>query len=664
MLALSFRTKLVVAMSVVVAGVTGATMFVTERRVQETYQRLFEDQFQGQVGYFSEKQEARLESVTTRCQELAGSARLISAVRKGDADLIYENVFTELRDLIRSLAPGGGPGGTNTFSAVDTAGREYLREVASNLAERGTGGGAAGPGLRRPPGSPGGPSGPGGGPGGSAGGPARRGDLPMIRVVNAQGEVFPTSDQRAGLLGRMRQSSTETIKNFVGRFIGGRVFAEQEVGYLALENEDDRTHLREFVVTPIIDPAGNQVLGALIIGFPLTDVGEQFLFDFTKGSSSGRILSGIWLEGRIHSQTIPEEAREGVACLVGEHLAPAPGRPPADGELTLAIDGVTHRAFLNVLNPNSPFPPAAQVCLYSLAAVQAEQRDLRWRIGGFGAVALAGALGLILLISHGLTVPIRELVSGTGEIRRGNFNVKVPVRSRDEIGHLAASFNEMAEGLALSRRYQTVLAQVADKEVAAALMRGAVALGGETREISVLFCDIRGFTALTQKMPPAGVIQMLNEHMTALTAVVYEHHGVVDKFVGDLIMAVFGAPKSYGSDAANAARCALRMMEERRRLNRDGRHRIDVGIGLATGEVVAGCMGSADRLNYTVLGERVNLAARLCSSAARGEVLIDDTTVARLGTLAIVEAKPDLLLKGFATPVKYFHLSGMAEEKP
>jgi class 3 adenylate cyclase len=134
---------------------------------------------------------------------------------------------------------------------------------------------------------------------------------------------------------------------------------------------------------------------------------------------------------------------------------------------------------------------------------------------------------------------------------------------------------------------------------------------------------------------------------------------VVDKFVGDLIMAVFGAPKSYGKDVANAAHCAMRMMEERRRLNRDGRHRIDVGIGLATGQVVAGCMGSADRLNYTVLGDRVNLAARLCGAAARGEVLIDDATAARLAGVVTAEAQPDLLLKGFAAPVRYYRLTGV-----
>jgi class 3 adenylate cyclase len=668
-LKLSFRTKLIVAMSVIVVGVTGATVLVTERRVQETYRRLFEEQFRGQIGYFYEKQAMRLATVTAKCRELAASERLIAGLEKAEAQPIYENVFNELRDLLRSLGgpggPGGGPGGTNTLDPFGAVRREFVREMAAGLSTRGEVGGPGGPGAV--PGGAGGPGGrrsfggPGGSPGGPPGGP-RRFEMPMIRVVDANGEPFQTTDPRAGLIGRVPRVQTEAMRAFMARVSGTNILDQQEVGYLALENEEGRVHLREFVVTPILKPGARQALGALVLGFPFSDLGEQFLFDFTKSSSSGQIIGGIWLDGQIHSQTIPEAVRAQVAALVGRLVTGGLEANDAGDDLRIQIAGTPHRVFHKVLNPGSSFPPAVQVCLYSLAAVQAEQRDLRLRIGGFGLVALVGALGIILLISHGLTVPIRELVRGTGEIRRGNFEVKVPVRSGDEIGELATSFNEMATGLALNRRYQAVLAQVADKEVAEALMRGDVALGGETRQVSVLFCDIRGFTALTQSLPPAEVIELLNEHMTALTRVVYEHHGVVDKFVGDLIMALFGAPKSYEQDTLNAARCAVRMMEERRRLNGQARRQVDIGIGLATGEVVAGCMGSLDRLNYTVLGDRVNLAARLCSHAARGEIIIDQATADALDGALAVEPLPPLLLKGFSGPVQACRLAATASQ--
>jgi len=239
--------------------------------------------------------------------------------------------------------------------------------------------------------------------------------------------------------------------------------------------------------------------------------------------------------------------------------------------------------------------------------------------------------------------------------------LKVPVRTRDEVGQLTVAFNEMTEGLAQKERYRTLLNQVADERVAQQLISGQIKLGGEVRQASVLFCDIRGFTALTQNMPPTEVIEMLNEHMTALTRRVKEHEGVLDKFVGDLLMAIFGAPLAHGDDVLHAARCAVSLLEERKRLNQTSRHQIQVGIGLATGNVVAGGMGSAERFHYTVLGERVNLASRLCQQAAAGEILIEQTTYELLTNQIIAEPGPALTLKGFAAPVKVYRLLGLKE---
>ncbi|MBM3840107.1 MAG: adenylate/guanylate cyclase domain-containing protein [Verrucomicrobia bacterium] len=141
-----------------------------------------------------------------------------------------------------------------------------------------------------------------------------------------------------------------------------------------------------------------------------------------------------------------------------------------------------------------------------------------------------------------------------------------------------------------------------------------------------------------------------------MTRVVYEHKGIVDKFVGDLIMAFFGAPKSSGNDSLNAARCALDMIRERERLNETSKYQINIGIGVASGPALAGNMGSSDRLNYTVLGERVNLASRLCGKAGRMEVVIDETTCQRLKDLAVTEALPELELKGFSARVQAYKL--------
>jgi len=223
---------------------------------------------------------------------------------------------------------------------------------------------------------------------------------------------------------------------------------------------------------------------------------------------------------------------------------------------------------------------------------------------------------------------------------------------------LSTAFNEMSAGLALKEKYRNVLDRVTDREIAARLLSGELSLGGELRTASVLFCDIRGFTPLTEGMDPVEVIQMLNLHMSALTTVVHRHHGVVDKFVGDALMAIFGAPKSYQADALDAVECALELLSEREQLNSLGGHVIQIGIGVATGQVVAGCTGSVERLNYTVLGDRVNLASRLCSRAPAGEIYIDENTRAALSD-DLIKVEPvelSLMLKGFAQSIRVFRL--------
>jgi len=228
------------------------------------------------------------------------------------------------------------------------------------------------------------------------------------------------------------------------------------------------------------------------------------------------------------------------------------------------------------------------------------------------------------------------------------------------MGRLAASFNAMAEGLALKERYRSVLDVVADRRIADELVRGRLELGGEPREVTVVFCDIRGFTARTEGMPPGDVVQLLNEHMTALARVVHAHQGVVDKYMGDALMALFGAPRSTSADAANAVRAAWEMVQAREELNRRSGRPIQVGIGVATGLVVAGCMGSADRLSYTVVGERVTLAARLCAQAGPMEIVIDDATRRALGGEADADLLPPQSLKGFSAPVVAYRVRGLA----
>ena len=270
------------------------------------------------------------------------------------------------------------------------------------------------------------------------------------------------------------------------------------------------------------------------------------------------------------------------------------------------------------------------------------------------------SLGLIIIVSRTLSGPVSALTTATHQIASGNYAFRVPVQSRDELGLLSSAFNEMATDLALKERYRSVLSAVADPAVAQRLIHDSHDLGGVQKQVSVLFCDIRGFTSLSEQLPPHDVIELLNQHMTALTEVAYQYNGTVDKFVGDMIMVLFGAPESSADDAQRTVRCALAMRQTRNHLNSQSQFPLEIGIGIATGSVVAGCMGSEKRLNYTVLGHRVNLAARLCGIAAAGQILIDDATQLRLPENAVTTPLPPARLKGIAEEVQAYSVIEMA----
>jgi class 3 adenylate cyclase len=628
----SFRAKLIFTVFPVVAAVTVIALWMAERRFSATYRRLFAEQFEAQVGALSVAKQRRFDALSTRLRELTEQPAVMAAVKKKD--------FKELRHLLRPQLEA-------------LAGERLQSEM---------------PALRRPEASKNG-----GRPPVQAKGRDLRflpGQLPFIDLIDAQGNFLAAPQQRLPGAAAFLEGSTgeelAEVRRQGGKlpWLGERkleeVLKDQEVGYLHVElpGRDGRPALeqvREVFITPLRDPEDGKFVGAFIFGLPLTTFADNLLASQTRRSEFGEIMGGIWVEDRLVTTTIPPDQREELSALLQEGLAT---KRKAGHDFTVPIDGVRHQVLFRVLNPGSPFPLAAQVNLYSLAALDAEISELRRNVAGVAVSALALALGAVMLVSRTLSRPVKELSQATREIEMGNFSVRVPVRRRDELGALAASFNQMVSGLALQERYRSVLNAVADRTVAQQLIERSGRLGGELRHVTMLFCDIRGFTAITEGMQPGELIEMLNEHMTALTEVAYEHGGIVDKFVGDLIMVLFGAPMSTGSDAARAVQCAQEMLKKRRELNQTCKHPLEVGIGIATGSVVAGCMGSDQRLSYTVIGHRVNLASRLCSIAMPGEIVMDEETYAEARSLIYAEPMPPMQLKGISEPVHPWRAHG------
>ena len=320
---------------------------------------------------------------------------------------------------------------------------------------------------------------------------------------------------------------------------------------------------------------------------------------------------------------------------------------PVDNQTFLELNGIPYKVFVAPMDSHPAFPQSYKVGLYDWTDSLAVKNDIKAQILGIGAVMGLLAMGLSWLISLGLFRPVRRLYRATMRLRDGDYDVRIPVRSNDELGKLAEAFNETAQELSLKNKYRDVLNKVTDKVVAERLIQGKVALGGKTRQMTVLFCDIRQYTEITQDLSPEETVNMLNEHMTAMTRVVHEHGGVVDKFVGDMVMAVFGAIESDPTAAERAVACARSMISERKILNMLTGQDINVGVGVATGKMLAGFMGSEDRLNFTVIGKGANLASRLCTVAGPMDILVDEATceAAREGRSA--EPLPPMEIKGF-----------------
>jgi adenylate cyclase len=182
-----------------------------------------------------------------------------------------------------------------------------------------------------------------------------------------------------------------------------------------------------------------------------------------------------------------------------------------------------------------------------------------------------------------------------------------------------------------------------------------VKLGGSKRPVVILFSDIRGFTPMSEKMEPDDVAQLLREYFTEMVEIIFRHGGTLDKFIGDAIMALWGAPLSMEDDADKAMAAAIEMQQALTALNKHwedtGKPPVHIGIGINFGEVFAGNVGSEQRLEYTVLGDAVNTASRLCSKAAKGEIMISEPFFKRLKKPPKVEAREPIPLKGKSKPV-------------
>jgi adenylate cyclase len=249
---------------------------------------------------------------------------------------------------------------------------------------------------------------------------------------------------------------------------------------------------------------------------------------------------------------------------------------------------------------------------------------------------------------------------------------------RDDLDFMSSFANQAAIAIENAQLYEKVKEEERIRErlqrffspgVVSEIMsdKRAVSLGGENRTATILFSDIRGFTSLTERIPSITSVEILNDFLSSMSEEVFTHEGTLDKYIGDCVMAIFGAPVAHQDDALRAIKAALGMKKRVQQLRERWRNKIDasmlkvfeIGIGIHTGEVIAGNIGSIKRMEYTVVGTAVNLASRLESVAKRGQIIISRSTYAC--TKEFIEAKQLLPveLKNISRPVEVFEVTGL-----
>ncbi|MEK6775112.1 MAG: adenylate/guanylate cyclase domain-containing protein [Bdellovibrionota bacterium] len=277
---------------------------------------------------------------------------------------------------------------------------------------------------------------------------------------------------------------------------------------------------------------------------------------------------------------------------------------------------------------------------------------------------LSITLFLVFIVSLSLTSPLENLAGLIALVSKGNFNVKASSKIKgyfkDEVTELATAFDNMIEGLKERDKVKNLFNKFHGSSITDDLMKGDLSLGGSNKDVVIFFSDIRGFTAFSEKRPPEEVVEMLNEYFGVMVGIINKNHGVVDKFIGDAIMAVWGAPKSSPKDAHYAVSACLEMRKALNELNTKrivkNQPAINIGMGLHSGRAISGTIGSNERMEYTVIGNTVNTGSRIEAStkAFGADLLISETVFEKIGDAFKTEYVGSAEVKGRSEPLKLF----------
>lgn len=267
-------------------------------------------------------------------------------------------------------------------------------------------------------------------------------------------------------------------------------------------------------------------------------------------------------------------------------------------------------------------------------------------------------------IARKLSNPIMDIVAATQSIREGNLD-PIPDRRNGELGNLVDAINTMSQGLVRKTELEAMLNRFLAKDVAKKVMDklDPVEMAGEHVEATVVFADIVGFTSISENIEPEEVQKLLNEYWSYYNACARFYFGTVDKYIGDCMMLVFGVPTEDPKHQYNAVACAILMQKLTERLNQrrkdQGLYPVELRVGINSGKMLAGLIGTSDRMEYTVVGDAVNLASRLCNEAEGAQIIIEDSLFKNINPMhrLNVEAYKEISIRGKTDKVKIYSVN-------
>ena len=471
----------------------------------------------------------------------------------------------------------------------------------------------------------------------------------QLRIINPRGEVMASTD---GVL----PEAMDRVS--VAYALDGKPYVSEAFTSKALGSEVVA------LAMPVKGPEG-AVIGVITAIFDL----QSMLEELVGGSRFNQSGVAVIVDGEGDIVAHPDRSRLGTSVQKYEAVQRAWASRGSGSVVAANAAGVERLFFYRALDNPSTIGRQPWVLMTEineaeeLAVLRRLQREL------YGGIAVLLLISLLLAqqVAASVERPLASLKRLAARLGQGELDAQSDVNGRDLAGSLAASLDSMAAGLRERDRVKEVFGRYIATQVSDKILKGDVNLGGEAREVTILFSDIRNFTSMSEDMAPQQVVAFLNAYFSEMVEAVFEQEGVLDKFLGDGLMAVFGSLGDQPDHALRAVRAALRMKALLGKINGEraveGKPPIAIGVGIHTAEVIVGNIGSTRRLEYTVIGDGVNTSSRVqaLNKEFGTTILITETTFDAVQEEFECRAMPDTRIRGKHRALKFYEVVASRE---